>query len=327
MTFIISVGVGTLNIPITETIRSLFGSMLGSELVGDNNYQNIIFQIRIPRVLMALIVGAGLSLCGVVMQAVVQNPLAEPFLLGISSGGYLGAVFYFMVGILIPSLVGGLGSIAFAFIGAVTAAFSVIFLSSFRSQMSTAKLVLSGMIINAAFQAIGNFLIAVTGSYESITEITFWTMGSLRGTKWENCLLPLMTLTLMIGYFQSQFRNLNLLLQGDETAITLGVNVRFYRKLYIGLISFLVAVLVSYSGIIGFVGLIIPHIARSMVGANHKRLIPISVMMGGIFLMISDCVSRSIIPNMELPIGVFTALIGAPFFAYMMIKRNYNFSK
>lgn len=326
LTFVITISVGTLDIPLADTIKVILGKIGGYELNVDNPFSNIIWQLRVPRVLMALFVGAGLAICGVVMQAVVQNPLAEPFLLGISSGGYLGAVFYIMLGAFIPVFYTELGIVFFAFVGALLASFSVIFLSSYKSKLSTTKLILSGMIINAAFQAVANFIVAISGSYESISRIAFWTMGSLNASKWESCLLPACTVIIISAYFYSQYRNLNILLQGDETAVTLGVNVNLFRKLYISIISLMVGLLVSYCGIIGFVGLVIPHIGRALVGANHKRLIPIAFLLGAIFLMIADCVARSLLENMELPIGVFTALVGAPFFAYIMIKKNYSFS-
>ncbi|WP_199318997.1 MULTISPECIES: iron ABC transporter permease [Dysgonomonas] len=326
LTFVITISVGTLDIPLADTVKVILGKMGGYELNVDNPFSNIIWQLRVPRVLMALFVGAGLAICGVVMQAVVQNPLAEPFLLGISSGGYLGAVFYIMLGAFIPVFYTELGIVFFAFVGALLASFSVIFLSSYKSKLSTTKLILSGMIINAAFQAVANFIVAISGSYESISRIAFWTMGSLNASKWESCLLPACTVIIISAYFYSQYRNLNILLQGDETAVTLGVNVNLFRKLYISIISLMVGLLVSYCGIIGFVGLVIPHIGRALVGANHKRLIPIAFLLGAIFLMIADCVARSLLENMELPIGVFTALVGAPFFAYIMIKKNYSFS-
>ncbi|MFT4168101.1 MAG: iron ABC transporter permease [Dysgonomonas sp.] len=326
LTFVITISVGTLDIPLADTVKVILGKMGGYELNVDNPFSNIIWQLRVPRVLMALFVGAGLAICGVVMQAVVQNPLAEPFLLGISSGGYLGAVFYIMLGAFIPVFYTELGIVFFAFVGALLASFSVIFLSSYKSKLSTTKLILSGMIINAAFQAVANFIVAISGSYESISRIAFWTMGSLNASKWESCLLPACTVIIISAYFYSQYRNLNILLQGDETAVTLGVNVNLFRKLYISIISLMVGLIVSYCGIIGFVGLVIPHIGRALVGANHKRLIPIAFLLGAIFLMIADCVARSLLENMELPIGVFTALVGAPFFAYIMIKKNYSFS-
>lgn len=326
LTFMITISVGTLDIPLADTVKVILGKIGGYELDVDNPFSNIVWQLRVPRVLMALFVGAGLAICGVVMQAVVQNPLAEPFLLGISSGGYLGAVFYIMLGAFIPVFYTEMGIVFFAFVGALLASFSVIFLSSYKSKLSTTKLILSGMIINAAFQAVANFIVAISGSYESISRIAFWTMGSLNASKWESCLLPSCTVIIISAYFYSQYRNLNILLQGDETAVTLGVNVNLFRKLYISIISLMVGLLVSYCGIIGFVGLVIPHIGRALVGANHKRLIPIAFLLGAIFLMIADCVARSLLENMELPIGVFTALVGAPFFAYIMIKKNYSFS-
>ena len=156
--------------------------------------------------------------------------------------------------------------------------------------------------------------------------IKFWTMGSLASAGWDNIWLPVVVVTLGVIFFLTQYRPLNTLLVGEEAAATLGMNLSVYRALYLGVISLITGILVANCGMIGFVGLIIPHISRAVVGPNHQRLVPITVLVGGIFMMWVDAVARSLIENTELPVGIFTALVGAPVFVYILLRRNYSFS-
>lgn len=322
----VCVSVGTLQIPLGETYRILLERFFSLDLTTNATYSGVIWQIRLPRVILGLVLGAGLALCGVVMQAIVKNPLADPYLLGISSGAYLGATVFIILGGSFIGIISSMGLTLVAFLGALAASFVVLFLASYKSKMTTTKLILSGTIINAACTAAANFIIAMSGTDNTIARITYWTMGSLVAAKWDSLLLPTASVVIILIFFITQYRPLNAMLQGDETAITLGINILFYRKVYLVIVALLTGILVSISGIIGFVGLIIPHIARALVGANHKRLIIVSALLGAIFLMGVDAIARTIIDNVELPIGIFTALVGAPFFAYIMIKKNYNFS-
>lgn len=326
LVFCLSVSCGAVDIPsgkVLELIRFKF-SNFDSPL--DDVQMNILWQLRFPRIIMAIIVGVGLSICGVVMQAMVQNPLADPFIIGVSSGGYLGAVVFIFAGTWIPFFAGSFGLGLSAFLGSLMASFAVLFLSSYKSKISTTKLILSGMIVNAAFQAIANFILTLLGSQDTITRISFWTMGSLSSIQWNDLLLPFVLVGLSIFFFWSQYRQLNAFLQGDEIAITLGINVNFLRTIYIVIVSLIVGFLVSKTGIIGFVGLIIPHIGRAIFGSNHKFLIPISCFLGAIFMMLADTFSRSYMGYKEFPIGIFTSLIGSIFFAYIMIRKNYSYS-
>lgn len=322
----ICVSVGTMKIPILEIYTVLIEKIFQLELVANSTASGVIWQIRFPRVLMGIVIGAGLALCGVVMQAIVQNPLADPYLLGISSGGYLGATLFIILGGSSLGFLGAMGISATAFLGALAAAVAVLTLASYKSNMTTTKLILSGTIVNAACTAAANFVMAISGTDSTIARITFWTMGSLSSAKWESLLVPLCAVVMGSTFLMTQYRPLNAMLQGDETAITLGINIHFYRRLYMVVVALLTGILVSTTGIIGFVGLIIPHIARALIGANHRRLIPVSILTGAIFLTGVDALARTIIENVELPIGIFTALVGAPFFAYIMIKKSYNFS-
>lgn len=326
LVFGFSVSLGAVKIPYEKVYELLWLKLINNEQTISDVQMNILWQLRFPRIFMAMIVGVGLSLCGVVMQAMVQNPLADPFIIGVSSGGYLGAVVFIMVGTWIPFFNNNLAIELSAFLGALVASLSVLFLSSYKSKISTTKLILSGMIVNAAFQAIANFLVALLGNQDTITRISFWTMGSLSSIQWNDLTMPLVLVFLSFIFFWSQYRQLNAFLQGDEIAITLGLNVHLLRTIYIIIVSLIVGFLVSKTGIIGFVGLIVPHIGRAIFGSNHKYLIPISCLLGAIFMMIADTVSRSLMGFKEFPIGIFTSLIGAIFFAYIMIKKNYSYS-
>jgi len=329
-TVVISVSIGQVSIPFQQSFQILIHQLSGCQ-IGDASdlvnsmFVDIIWQIRFPRVLLAMIVGAGLALCGVVMQASVQNPLADPYILGISSGGALGATFSIMLGFGAGGMLGEFGVATWAFIGALSAAALVLALASIGGKTSSVKLVLAGTVINALCSASSNFIIYFAKNSEGIRSVSFWTMGSLASAEWDT--LPLVSAVVIaaIIFFLFQSRVMNTMLMGEETAITLGVNLNFYRRLYMVISSVVTGVLVSSCGIIGFVGLIIPHIVRSIVGSDHKRLVPASILFGGLFMMWTDIFARTVIPNGEMPIGIVTSLFGAPVFMYILIRKSYGF--
>lgn len=322
VSFLLTLCLGAMKISPSSTyhiiLEKLFGISPSATNLPSEAEMNIIWKIRFPRVLLSLFVGAGLALCGGVMQATVQNPMAEPYILGISSGASLGATFSIFIGF-------GIGTAFGAFIGSIAATIAVLSLASYGNRMTSVKLVLSGMVVNALFSAISNFIISLAGDSEGTMSIKFWTMGSLTRAKWDNIWLPIIAVVLCSIFFITQYRILNTMLAGDEAAITLGINLTFYRRVYMVVVSLLTGVLVSTCGIVGFVGLIIPHIVRSLVGADHRRLIPTSLLAGAIFLMWADAIARILIKNAELPIGIITALVGAPFFVYILVRRGYGF--
>lgn len=299
-------------------LEKIFGITPNTDNLFTDAEVNIIWKIRLPRVLLSIFVGAGLALCGGIMQATVQNPMAEPYILGISSGAYLGATFSIFLGLGVSTALG-------AFIGSVIATIAVISLASYGGRITSVKLVLSGMVVNTLFSAISNFIISLSGDSEGTMSMKFWTMGSLTRAKWDNIWFPIIIVVLCSIFFITQYRILNTMLAGDEAAITLGINLTFYRKIYMLVVSLLTGVLVSACGIIGFVGLIIPHIVRSLVGADHKKLIPVSLLVGSIFLVWADAIARILISNREIPIGIITALIGSPLFIYILVETGYGF--
>ncbi|SFA84276.1 FecCD family ABC transporter permease [Clostridium frigidicarnis] len=283
---------------------------------------DIIWNIRVPRVLLGAIVGMGLAIVGVVMQATVQNPLADPYILGLSSGASLGATFSILIG-----FSGGMffsGITFWAFLGALISSILVYTLSNIGGRITSTKLILSGMIVSSICSAITSFIIFVANDAEGIKTITFWSMGSLTSASWKNIQIPSLIVLVTVIFFIFQFRTLNVMLLGNETSVTLGVDLSKYRKIYMVLSSLVTGVIVSVCGIIGFVGLIIPHIVRLIVGSNHKTLIPVSALVGSIFLIWTDVFSRTFMKGMEMPIGIITSILGAPFLMWLMIKKSYR---
>lgn len=324
----IGVFVGSVNVPFDQVLRILANHLFGYGDISDirPSYDVIVWKLYFPRALMGMIVGMGLALAGVVMQAMVQNPLADPYILGISSGASLGATFAILIGAstLFGGVLGTLGVAPWAFVGALVAAFAVFTLSSVGGRMTTTKLVLSGTIIASLCSAFSNLIVYIAPDASAMRDLTFWLMGSLSTTGFESLVLPVIVLAIALVFFLTQMRPLNTMLLGDESATTLGVNLSTLRKVYIIIVSILIAVIVCQCGVIGFVGLIIPHIARALVGTNHWRLLPISVLLGGIFMVAADIVARSL-GDGTIPIGIITAICGAPVFAYIMIKKSYGF--
>lgn len=325
----IAVSIGQVRIPLAESYRILLykltGFQWGATPIEAGSFTDIIWQIRFPRVLMAMFIGAGLALCGAVMQAAVQNPLADPYILGISSGASLGATFAILIGFGAIGWLGQTGVAFWAFAGAMGASLLVLTLAGIRGKMTSVKLVLAGMVINALCSAFSNFIIYFANNAEGIKTVTFWTMGSLASSGWNK--LPLVGIVVLVAilFFLLQSRVLNTMLLGDEAAVTLGINLSVYRRVYMLLTALVTGVMVASCGMIGFVGLIIPHIVRGLVGSDHRKVMPVSVLFGAIFLIWTDVIARSLISSVELPIGIITAMIGAPMFMYMLVKKGYGF--
>ena len=284
---------------------------------------DVVWLIRLPRVLLALGVGMGLSVCGVVMQAIVRNPLADPYILGVSSGATLGATLSIMLGI--GSFLGGNSVGLMAFAGAIITSFAVMYIANMGGRATSGKLILAGTAVSSVCSAFSNFVLYITNDNSATAQVTFWTMGSLSGADWTRVSVILPVILLCGLFFWSQFRNLNLMLLGDEAAVTLGTDLHRWRIVYLLAASLLVGFAVYTAGIIGFVGLVIPHVVRILFGTDHKKLIPISALLGAIFLLWSDVLCRVVLPGKEIPIGVLTALVGAPVFIYLMARKKYGF--
>lgn len=278
--------------------------------------RTILFSIRIPRILLAGLVGAALSCAGVVFQGLLRNPLADPFVLGVSGGAAVGAI---------VAIVLGLGAIPFgipglAFAGGFSSILLVMGLSGVAGERRTDRTLLGGIIVNAFFSALIMFLVSITSGAQ-IHSVIFWLMGDLAMAGGNDILLT--TLFLIAGFFVMflHARDLNILLTGEETALQLGISVKRTRLLLLVSASLVTGAAVSVSGIIGFVGLMVPHMVRMLFGSDHRLLLPAALLFGAAFLMAADTIARIVLAPAELPVGVVTALCGAPYFAYLM-KRT-----
>ncbi|MEK5331076.1 FecCD family ABC transporter permease [Lysinibacillus sp. FSL W8-0992] len=285
----------------------------------------IIWQIRVPRVMLAAIVGAGLAIAGAAVQALVRNSIADPYILGISSGATVGATAVIILGAF--SFLGIYALSVAAFLGSFIAIVLVFFLSRVGGRISIFRLLLAGMAVSFILSATSNFMLMMSKEEGGIKAVMYWMLGSLAGAKWSNLFIPAIIFFIVFGLLWLHYRNLNLLLLGEEAAVTLGVNLQQFRIQLILLVSLLTGVLVAVSGSIGFVGLIIPHIVRLIVGSNYKYVIPISALLGGIFLVWADAIARVIIAPEEMPIGIITAFCGGPFFIWLLRRNNYSFGE
>lgn len=322
--FAIFIGIakGSLEIPFTSifAVLAVEGINLPIDMEVDPLYPNIILDIRLPRVILGAFVGAALSLAGTAFQGLLKNPLADPYTLGVSSGAAVGAVFVIFFGISFPffgSFTLPIMSIIFAFLILFAV---VLFARLLHKGLSTETIILVGIILNAFLGAVISLMIALTG--EELRQIIVWLMGSLSMRGWDYVMLiiPFFFIGAIIILWNAN--ELNALAFGEETARHLGVNVKLRKMMILIGASLLTGVSVAVSGTIGFVGLVIPHITRLLCGPNHRVLLPLSMIFGAAFLIFADLVARTIIAPTELPIGVLTAIIGAPIFGLLLLRRR-----
>jgi len=298
---------GTADISLGRVIKALLG--LGTE---EDMARLIVIKIRLPRVLLAGMVGFSLSLGGVIFQAVLRNPLADPFILGVSSGSAFGAVLGIMFGFSFS-----LGIPLMAFLGGLLTIYLVMVIASRKMGLESSTILLTGVIINAFFSAIIMFFISVSVDSRLHTML-FWLYGDLSQSRFQSLILifPVVVVTTIVLYRFS--RALNLITAGEETALHLGVEVETTKMISLLLVSITIGLIVSFSGLIGFVGLMVPHLCRMLFGSDHRLLIPAAALGGAIFLIAADTLARIVISPSELPVGVITAFLGAPFFIYLL---------
>jgi len=301
-------------------VVSTFSLFLGPvHLSFSEIFQSQIFwQIRLPRVILAALIGLLLSVSGVILQGVLRNPLADPYILGISAGAGVGATLSLIFGFQLGFL--GINSIPlFAFLFALAAVLVVYKLAQVSGRTSPETLILAGVALSAFCSAIISLIIMLKGNLQLIY---FWLLGSLSYANWSNvlALIPYALFGVVITYFFS--KELNALLLGEELATTLGIEVEKVKLILVGLASLMTAAAVSVSGLIGFVGLIIPHWVRLVVGPNHRFLLPLAGLSGMILMVAADAVARVVLAPMEIPIGIVMALVGAPFFLYLLRKKR-----
>ena len=280
----------------------------------------IVWRVRLPRVLLAALTGAGLALVGVAMQAMVRNPLADPYLLGVSSGASVGAVSVLAFGAL--AFAGELALPLGAFSGALLACVAVYFLAHANGRLQASRLILGGVAIAYCLGGVTSLIVLTADQRELANSVLTWTLGSLAGTRWQELGLPAALLAAGVALLLAQARSLNALLAGEETATTLGVDTTRTRRWLFVLVSMVTGVLVALTGPIGFVGLIVPHVARMLVGSEHRCVLPVAALTGAIFLIWVDVFSRISFAPAEVPVGVITSLLGGPFFVWMLCRKS-----
>lgn len=321
-TIVIGVSLGSVHIPIKQVLHIFYSNLTGSALpeVINVNYQNIILSIRLPRVALAGLVGASLAITGAAFQGLLRNPLADPYTLGISSGASVGAVMTIFFNITIP-FIGPLTlpilSITFALL---TMLIVIFFARKLDRSLRVETIILTGIVFSSFLGAVISLMIALTG--EELRQIIGWLLGSvsMRGWNYVFILFPFFLIGSIL--LISQANELNVMSFGEEQAQHIGVSVQHKKMLVMVAGSILTGAAVAVSGTIGFVGLVIPHFVRLMIGPNHRHVLPASILVGASFLILADLVARTIISPAELPIGVITALIGAPVFALILMRQR-----
>lgn len=277
----------------------------------------IVWDIRLPRALLAALVGAGLALVGTVLQAATRNPLADPHLLGISSGAAFGAI----LALLHTGMVIGLATVPImAFLGALASTLLVLAVASFARATSADRLVLTGVAVSFIVMALANVLIFL-GDPRAAHTVVFWMLGGLGLAQWAHLIWPALVLTGAALWFRAVAGSLNAMTIGDETAATLGIPVARFRLTVFVVSAMVTGVMVAFSGVIGFVGLMVPHIVRLVVGGDNARVIPAAMLAGAIFLVWADIVARTVMRPEDMPIGIVTGLVGGAFFVWLLRRR------
>ncbi|WP_350278535.1 iron ABC transporter permease [Kribbella sp. HUAS MG21] len=316
---VVSSGIGPVPVPVGTTARILWAHLTPGEHVASWSLaqDQIVWEFRLPRTLLAATVGAALAVAGAVLQAVIRNPLADPFVLGASSGASLGAVAALAAGAVVPGLVVS----GAAFSGAAVAAVLVFVLAQRGGRVESLRLVLAGVALSYLFSAATSW-ITVTAEHGKLPGLVFFLLGSVSSATWQMLAIPVLIVLACVVHALLRVGPLNAVMTGDETATSLGVDVSRFRIEMLIATSLLTGAVVAVSGGIGFVGMVVPHICRLAIGADHRRLIPVVTLGGAIFLVAVDVVARTAAAPQELPIGIVTAAIGAPFFLWLLRRRS-----
>jgi len=313
----LAVAIGEIAIPLSTTARAVSNRIFGTSFELNRIHQGIVWDYRLSRALVAASAGASLALCGVVLQAMLRNPLAEPYVLGISAGASTGAVCVMILGL-------GYGALTLsggAFIGAIVA-FLLVGVLAAGAGRSSERIILCGVAGSQLFNALTSYIVTTSANAEQARGVLFWLLGSMSGVRWSDVYLSVPVA--IAGYLACLFhaRALDAFAFGTDAAAALGIAVRRVQVVLFGITALMTAAVVSMVGSIGFVGLVIPHAARFIVGPSHHRLLPATALGGAIFMVFADIVSRIIIPQQILPIGVVTALFGAPAFAIILFRAR-----
>lgn len=317
---LVATGIGPVRVPAGEVARILANRLSGGTGT-ESTADLVVWRFRFPRVLMAAVVGAGLALAGAVVQTVVRNPVADPHLLGLSSGASVGAVLALTAS---TAVLGAVTVPAAAFLGAAGAMALVLALARQRGRLQPLRLVLVGVACAHLFSGITSFLLARTNDSAAQQQIIFWLLGGLSGTQWETLPTPAVMVAVAFVVLLARAGRLNVLVLGDDACAALGVHAGRLRWQLLIVTTLLTGTVVAVSGGIGFVGLIIGHLARMAVGADHRRALPLTAGLGAIFLVWADVLARLVISPAELPIGVVTAFLGVPLFLLVMSGRGHR---
>nr|WP_246019251.1 iron ABC transporter permease [Saccharothrix australiensis] len=323
LSIVCGVALGPVSIPFGDVLRLLKEAAVGGVIAPEEaGPYRIVWDIRLPRVLLAAVVGAGLAVVGVAIQAMVRNALADPYVLGISSGASVGATAVATLGLFASLGIYALSTAAFL---SALAAMTLVYLAARRGGLTPLRLVLTGTAMAYGFSAVSTLLIFQSPRGEAAQAAIFWLLGSLGGVTWGS--LPVAAVTVVAGtvYLQTRAKQLNALSMGDETATTLGVDVAGLRKVLFVVTAAMTGVLVAVSGAVGFVGLMLPHLVRLVVGADHRRVLAVAPLAGACFLIWVDVAARLLAAPEELPLGVITAALGVPCFVFLMRGRGYVF--
>ncbi len=309
VTFVIAVAVGSSGIPIRDVLRTITGI--------DNQSMGIVKDIRLPRIVMSVFIGAALSVSGVLLQAVMQNPMADPGVTGISSGASVMVVFLMLyrpgAAFLIPVM---------GFAGGALACI-LVYSMAWKNGISAIRIILAGVAVNAVLGSITGMMNILNS--DKLAGVLNWMNGSLSGKIWKEVRYCAVFITVGIVLSLFLYRNCNILALGDKTARSLGYNPNIQRILISAVGVFLAGVATSYVGVISFVGLVVPHISRLLVGSNHKHLIPFSALLGSCVLMIADTLGRTVTAPYEIPVGIVMSILGGPFFLYLLRKGGKNY--
>ncbi len=318
-----TVCLGPVTVGPRAAVNVIFSQLPGLRSLVSGDYTqleyNIVWMLRTPRVLLGFVVGASLAVCGVAMQALIRNKLADPFVLGVSSGASASATLGMITGWF--SFMGVFELSFTAFLGAAVCIIAVYALSRTNGRVNLPTLLLAGVAISMIMDALTSAMALGAKNALAVHNLDFWMTGSLAGAKWGYLTIPLAVMLGCLGYLMINYRTLNILLLGDETAVTLGVNVEREQKALVLISSLLAGATIAVSGAIGFVGMMVPHACRMLVGSDHRRVLPLSALLGGLLVIWTDVAARMILAPEELPVGVLTAIIGGPCFIVMLKSR------
>ncbi|AYF30014.1 hypothetical protein CSH63_21615 [Micromonospora tulbaghiae] len=317
---LVSVGSGQVPVPVGTVADVLLHRLTGwGEITWDVTAEDIVVNLRLPRVLLAVIVGAGLAVAGTLVQAIARNPLADPYLLGVSQGASVGAVAVIVLG----TAGFGVTSTSMAAVLGAAASFALVAaLGRAAGPDSVMRLLLAGVAVGYGLQAVVNLLLLMADSPGETSSALFWLVGSLGAAQWPMLALPAAVTLTVSGLAMAAGRHLDALLLGDETATSLGIRPQVLRAVLATLASIVTGALVAVSGAIGFVGLVVPHAVRLVLGAGHRRVLPAAALSGALFLVVADLLARTVLAPREMPIGVVTGVVGAPVLAFLLARRR-----